>query len=199
MKNLILIALIILVATPKLMSQEETMHRNSIAWNMSDMIFKRLTLDFDRLSSNGKMSFIVPISVRFGPPGDQFSSNSSSIPLPNTDNMLDETDWYIGIGFLFYPGGSDQKFRFLFGPEIRYGEATHLSYNGYYEYSIDSYMEEDYEIHYSNTAFLFNVGFKYYPVDQLYMGLKIALGAFSNYSNGIEPLVSPGLKLGFSF
>lgn len=187
------------MALPHLMGQDKIIHRNSVSWNMSDMIFKRLTLDYDRLSSNGKLSFIIPVSVRFGPAGDQFSSHSPSIPMPNTDQMLDETDWYIGLGFLFYPGGSDHPFRFLFGPEIRYGEATHLLSTGYYDHSMNTYIEKDEEIHYSNTAFLFNVGFKYYPVDQLYMGFKMAMGIFSNYSNGIEPLVSPGLKLGFSF
>ena len=199
MKRFIFIGLVILVSALNIFAQENTIWRNNFSWNMSDMIFQRVTFDFERINKNGKIAVIIPLSVRFGPAKSELSYSYSNLPVPLVNKMLDETDWYIGLGFLLYPLGNLNKFRFFFGPEIRYGEATHVVNSSYYDSYVDQNIEDNDEVHYSNISFLMNAGFKFYPLEQLYMGLKIAIGAYSKQNNGIDMLVSPGLKIGLNF
>lgn len=200
MKRLIILGLMVLISLPNILAQDHTIRRNHFSWNMSDMIFQRVTFDFERINKNGKMSVIIPLSVRFGPAKSEFSYQSYNyMPVPFINEMLDETDWYIGVGFLLYPTDNLNKFKFFFGPEIRYGEATHIVNSTYYDSYVDQYIENNDEEHYSNISFLMNAGFKFYPMEQMYIGLKMAIGAYSKQNNSIDMLVSPGLKIGLSF
>lgn len=200
MNKFFIIILISLLSIPTLFAQEKPLLRNSISITMSDIIFQRFTFDFERAVKDGKMSVIVPLSVRFGSPKSELDYNSNSdLPFPFIGDMLDETDWYIGLGFLFYSGSQQKKIKFFFGPEIRYGDATHVNVTSHYDDQYENRIEERIELHYSSPSFLMNAGFKIYPVEQMFVSLKLAIGAYTNYYNNVSMLVSPGIKIGLSF
>ena len=140
----------------------------------------------------------IPLSVRFGNVDQSFQTEGNYLPFPLND-FTDESDLYIGLGVNFSPTPAKYKFRFYLGTEIRIGEATHIDQSTYYD-PVSSYHEaNEIEKRYTHIAFLINVGFKFYPMENFFMGVKLAPGIYTNHNNNLMTYVSPGLKIGMSF
>lgn len=180
-------------------AQEVNTISNHVSWNLSDMVFQRFTIEAERSFGKEKKIFVnIPVSVRFGNVNQSFESGGDYLPFPIND-FTDESDWYVGLGVNFSPTPAKYKFRFLIGAEIRIGEATHIDQSTYYDPLSSNHVANEIETRYTHTAFLINVGFKFYPMDNFFMGLKIAPGIYTNHNNNLMTFVSPGLKIGMSF
>lgn len=201
MKYLKAIIIIVLIITFHFFSkaQETSILSNHISWNLSDMVFQRLTMEVEKsFGKEKKISVNIPLSVRFGNVDQSFQTGDNYLPFPLND-FTDESDWYIGIGLNFSPTPANYRFRFYLGTEIRLGEATHVNHTDYYD-PVSSYYEiNEVENRYTHTAFLINVGLKFYPMDNFFMGVKLAPGIYTNHNNNLKTYVSPGLKIGISF
>lgn len=208
MKKCILLLLSIVLFSPQGYSQEESQTRNNITWNLVDMGLQRFTMDYERMNKNGNMSVIIPLSYRFGDINRSVDTYSYS-PVGDIEDFRDESEWYIGFGFMFHPISKPTKVRFFFGPEIRFGEASHINYYYIDDYYIDDYeysssyyqTNEDYRTkkRYAYAAFLVDVGLKYYPIKQLFMGVKVGIGAYGNHEDSLNGIISPAFKMGYSF
>lgn len=206
MKKCVFLLLTIILFLPQVFSQDDKQPQNNISWNLIDMGLQRFTMDYERMTKTGNMSFIIPISYRFGEfhrTVDDYNSYNYS-PIGDLDDFKDESNWYVGFGFMFHPISKPTKVKFFFGPEIRFGGATHRY--DYYYYEEYDYISSDFapseevqEIKYAYAAFLVDVGIKYYPIKQLFMGVKIGVGAYGNHENSINAIISPAFKMGYSF
>lgn len=203
MKKYVLLLLISILFYPQVFSQDEKELQNNITWNLIDMGLQRFTMDYERMNKNGNMSVIIPVSYRFGEihrSYDNYSYNYS--PIGDLDDFKDESIWYVGFGFMFHPISKPTKVKFFFGPEIRFGAASHRAfyYDDEYDYVSSDYSPDDEQkIEYAYAAFLIDVGIKYYPVKQFFMGVKIGFGAYGNHEDSINAIISPALKMGYSF
>ncbi len=210
MKQFIIILVLLVYFLPDSNAQQTQHKKNNISWNLIDMGLQRFSFEYERMTNDGKMSFTLPLSYRFGEAGRYIDYNDNDVSEVNTypdfSQFRDESDWYVGLGFMFHPIENAKKVQLFFGPEIRFGEATHvdkyLIYPEDYDYTSSYYepgTEERTEIHYTYSAFLANVGLKYYPIDQLFLGIKLGIGAYGSHSNGLNGIISPALRMGFSF
>lgn len=215
MKQYLSFLFLLVFCIPQSMAQDSDMKKNNISWNLIDMGLQRFSFQYERMTNDNKVSITLPMSYRFGEPGKFISSDGSDdsdgstveiSPSFDFSDFRDESDWYIGLGFMFHPIANAKKVQFFFGPEIRFGEATHVDsyypYDEEYDYTSSYYepgTETKAEIQYTYSAFLVNVGLKYYPIDQLFLGVKLGVGAYGSHSNGLNAIISPALRMGFSF
>lgn len=212
MKQCLSFLILLVFCIPQSMAQDASFKKNNISWNLIDMGLQRFSFQYERMTNDNKMSFTLPMSYRFGEPGKLISSDDSDnstteiSPFSSFSEFKDESDWYVGLGFMFHPIANAKKVQLFFGPEIRFGEATHVVYSNTYDEENDytsSYQEPGYDnktkISYTYSAFLANVGLKYYPIDQLFLGVKLGVGAYGSHSNGLNGIISPALRMGFSF
>ena len=182
-----------LSAQDTLPKNTQLIYKNHVHFIMSDIVFKRLSFEYERLlGEEGKMSIKIPVSYAFG---DIIPTNNNIGPI----NLNTMPDWFVGLGLNLYPKGQG-KFRFYFGAEFRMGESHS------YDYLNVAYDEngggEQYEVKDSffQTAFLANAGIIYEPVDRLIVGVKLGLGyASSSDDDSITSVSSPEFRMGFRF
>jgi hypothetical protein len=149
---------------------------------LSDVLVRRISLEYERVLANGKMSFHIPFSVTISPFEDLWS---------------DEVHWWAGMGVKFYPTGQGTV-RYFLGPEFRIMSVTESGYYGYYD-SSQTYADKDYV----NTAFLINNGLIYSPTDSFFVSVNLGIGFLSrnpdSYYEALVPYVTPSFRLGFKF
>ena len=186
--------------------QALSFNQNSIHFNMSDVIFKRVGFEYEHVLGDGHLSIKIPFSYSFGDPDGMYkslyNSNLNGIPLRS---IVDFTDWYLGLGANLYPKGQG-KIRFYLGTEIRLGSAHKYDegyYDEYYYYYADDGEEDDdivYEKHdYFQTTFFVNAGFQLHPIENIVVSINLSIGASSSYDDDIDFLAHPSFRMGYSF
>lgn len=160
-------------------------NRSRFSIMLSDVLVRRISLEYERVLADGKMSFHIPFSVTISPFEDLWS---------------DDLHWWAGFGVKFYPTGQGTV-RYFLGPEFRIMSVTESGY-GYYD-SYDSYSENYSEADYINTAFLINNGLIYSPTDSFFVSINLGIGFLSrnpdSYYDALVPYVTPSFRLGFKF
>lgn len=153
---------------------------------LSDVLVRRISLEYERILADGKMSLNIPFSATVSPFEDLWSS---------------EVHWWAGMGIKFYPTGQGTV-RYFLGPEFRLISVTESEY--YWSY--DSYGNgTDYNVDtdYVNTAFLVNNGIIYSPTDDFFVSLSMGVGFLSRNPDSINealvPFATPSFRLGFKF
>lgn len=160
-----------------------TIENNSrISIMLSDVLVRRISLEYERVLADGNMSFHIPFSVTISPFEDPWS---------------DDLHWWAGMGVKFYPTGQGTV-RYFLGPEFRVMSVTESGYYGYYD-SSQTYADEDY----INTAFLINNGLIYSPTDNFFVSANLGIGFLSrnpdSYYEALVPYATPSFRLGFKF
>jgi len=209
MKKLSFLSLILLmfVIDGKTQDKEEQkvvdFNPNSIHFNMSDVIFKRIGFEYEHILGDGNLSIKVPFSYSFGDPDLMYESlyytNIDFIPMRG---IVDFTDWYVGIGANLYPKGQG-KFRFYVGTEIRLGQA-HKYDEGYYQNQYYYYEDVENEILYTKhdyfqTTFFVNAGLQLHPVENIVVSINLSMGASSTYDDRVDFLAHPSFRMGYNF
>lgn len=165
-------------------NDEDSSFRNSSRFSimLSDVLVRRISLEYERVLADGKMSFHIPFSVTISPFEDLWS---------------DDLHWWAGFGVKFYPTGQGTV-RYFLGPEFRVMSVTESGYYRYYD-SSQTYADEDY----INTAFLINNGLIYSPTDSFFVSVNLGVGFLSrspdSYYEALVPYVTPSFRLGFKF
>ena len=153
---------------------------------LSDVLVRRVSIEYERVLSDGKMSFNIPFSVTLSPFEDPWS---------------DEVHWWVGMGVKFYPTGQGTV-RYFLGPEFRIISVTENEYDWYYD-AYNNYHETNTEADYINTAFLINNGLIYSPTDSFFVSISMGLGFISfnpdSYNESLLPFATPSFRLGFKF
>jgi hypothetical protein len=205
-KKFIILFVLVLVSSIVFSQKEETnssvnFKRNSITISMSDIVFKRVSFEYEHIvGREGVLSITIPFSVSFGDPDAMYKSLYYSNFEPfDFKYIVDFTDWYIGLGANFYPTGQG-KASFFLGPEIRLGPAQRYSDEYYYHtYYSDDNQEEYTREEYLQSTFLLNIGGAYQPVNNFTIALKLGVGISSSINNQISPAFYPTFKMGFKF
>jgi hypothetical protein len=153
---------------------------------LSDVLVRRISLEYERVLADGKMSFNIPFSITISPFEDLWS---------------DEVHWWAGMGVKFYPTGQGTV-RYFLGPEFRVISVTENEYDWYYD-SYGDYRETSTQEDYVNTAFLINNGLIYSPTDSFFVSLNLGVGFLSrnpdSYYEALIPFATPSFRLGFKF
>lgn len=153
---------------------------------LSDVLVRRISLEYERVLADGKMSFHIPFSVTISPFEDLWS---------------DDLHWWAGIGVKFYPTGQGTV-RYFLGPEFRVMSVTETDYNWYYD-SYGNYTRTYSDADYVNTAFLINNGLIYSPTDSFFVSINLGIGFLSrspdSYYEALVPYATPSFRLGFKF
>ncbi|NOR86466.1 MAG: hypothetical protein GQ527_02535 [Bacteroidales bacterium] len=173
--------------------------RNNISLTMSDVIFKRISFQYERIiGDNGTISITVPFSYAFDEVNVSYNTSySMGYGNLSMENIVDYSDWYIGLGFNLYPAGQG-AFRAYFGPEIRMGPA-HISreqIDYVYEGDKDVIYPED--IEYTYSSFLLNIGAIYEPAENFIVSLNLGVGAQSGDDEMLLQF-APAFRIGFRF
>lgn len=212
MKKLSFLLFVLILANNQVEAQEQNENqvvdfkRNTVHFVMSDIVFKRVSFEFEHIiGDEGKIAIKIPVSYSFGDPNTIYKS------LQNTEfqqiqfkHMVDFSDWYVGLGANLYPKGQG-AFRFYVGTEIRLGPASRYPeeyYYGYEEYYYDvvedilpAYEEESY----LQTSFILNAGVGFQPVDELVFSLNLSLGLKTSLENDVTPIFLPVFRMGYMF
>lgn len=186
MKKLLFLVLMVCLMIPASHAQEnqttdEEFGRNNISIFLSDIVLKRLSFEYEHVfGEKGNMSINLPFSFAIAEVYDVYD---------------DQVKWWAGIGMKLYPTGQG-KIRYFFGPEIRVISATYSDYY-YYENYNQEYTED--MIH---TAFLLNNGFIYEPAENFIFTINLGVGLMSRdqkSNEGIQPMATPSVRMGFRF
>lgn len=153
---------------------------------LSDVLVRRLSMEYEHVLSNENMSLNIPFSVTLSPFNDLWA---------------DEVHWWLGMGIKFYPTGQG-ILRYFVGPEFRFISVTDTKYSWYYD-SSNNYHDTSTTEKYINSAFLINNGLIYSPTNEFFVSLSMGLGFVSrNPDLGREvllPYATPSFRLGFKF
>ncbi len=186
--------------------------RNLIHFNMSDVIFKRLGIDFEHVvGDEGNMTINIPISVNLGDANQMYKSlYNTQIQIFPMRFLVDFSDWYAGLGINFYPKGQG-GFKMHFGAEMRFGAAHRYPEEYYQEYYYDCYIAEDEEYgtdcipktyeeqSFLQTSFMANIGMAYAPFEEFVVSLKLNAGITTSVDNTVAPIVIPTFRMGLKF
>ncbi len=137
--------------------------KNIISYHMFDVVFGDFTLSYERLVSNGKVGFRIPVSIGYDYLNDNYNFSSK---------------YYSGIGVSFYPIGQG-KWRFFVGPQVRYGVASEKESYWYWYYDEDGNYVEEYEETESEgfyTQFFLDNGLVYMPLRDFSVSVVGSLG-----------------------
>lgn len=185
---------------------EPSFSKNFVYFSMSDVVLKRLSFQYERMVGATRfISITIPFSYSFGDPNAVYKSLIySEFQNFNFRNMVDFTDWYIGLGANLYPAGHN-KVCLNVGPEIRLGPAHRYPDVYYYDtYLVNSNNEEitnpmyD-EQKYLQTTFLLNIGGFYQPTPNFIVALNLGAGISSSIYDTVALAVFPTFRMGFSF
>ncbi len=178
-----------ILVLPALKAQEEpeedSFGRNNISLLLSDVILKRVSLEYEHVfGDNGNMSINIPVSVAIAEAEDIYG---------------DEVQWWGGLGMKLYPTGQG-KIRYFVGPEVRVISAKyHSQYIAHYSgWAEDVIVNETY-IH---TAFLLNNGMIYEPAENFIFSVNLGVGFVARdqkTGDGILPMATPSVRLGIRF
>ncbi len=152
---------------------------------LSDVLVRRLSLEYEHILSSGNMSITVPFSVTLSSFEDIWS---------------DQVHWWIGTGLKFYPTGQGTV-RYFVGAEFRFISVTENIYDWVYsEYGSYEINSSDKYLH---AAFLINNGLIYSPTDEFFVSLSMGLGFLSRNPDSskeiLVPMATPSFRLGFKF
>ncbi len=167
---------------------DETSVENSsrISIMLSDVLVRRISVEYERVLADGKMSFHIPFSITISPFEDPWS---------------DEVHWWAGMGVKFYPTGQGTV-RYFLGPEFRIISVTETGYDWYYD-TYGNYTETYSDADYVNTAFLINNGVIYSPTDNFFVSVNLGIGFLSRNPDStyeaLIPFATPSFRLGFKF
>jgi len=160
---------------------------NRFSIMLSDVLVRRISVEYERVLADGKMSFHIPFSITIS---------------PFEDLWFDEVHWWVGMGVKFYPTGQGVV-RYYLGPEFRIISSTENDYTWYYDYSGNYVSSAIPDSDYINTAFLINNGVIYSPTDSFFVSLNMGLGFLSrnpdSYGESLVPYATPSFRLGFKF
>ncbi|MBN1649743.1 MAG: hypothetical protein JW857_00365 [Bacteroidales bacterium] len=158
---------------------------NHLSIMLSDVLVRRLSVEYEHVLGDGKMSFNVPVSVTLSPYGDLWS---------------DEVHWWLGMGIKFYPTGQG-ILRYFLGAEFRLISVAEENYYWEGEYPNENYYS-NFE-NYLNTAFLINNGLIYSPTNNFFVSANIGFGFLSRSADTnleqLVPYATPSFRLGFKF
>lgn len=157
-----------------------------ISLMLSDVLVRRLSVEYEHVLSSGNMSITVPASVTLSPFEDIWS---------------DQVHWWFGMGLKFYPTGQGTV-RYFVGPEFRFISVTEYEYDWYYD-SENNYFETNTNDKYIHAAFLINNGLIYSPTDEFFVSVSMGLGFLSRNPDTsketLVPMATPSFRLGFKF
>jgi hypothetical protein len=159
---------------------------NRLSLMLSDVLVRRVSMEYEHIFSDGKISLNIPFSVTVSPFDDLWS---------------DEVHWWAGMGVKFYPTGQGVV-RYFLGPEFRFISVTESDYNYYYDTNYNYYNYTT-TTDYINTAFLLNNGIIYSPTNDFFVSLSIGVGFLSrnpdSTNESLVPFATPSFRLGFKF
>lgn len=159
---------------------------NNFSIMLSDVLVRRVSLEYEHVLADGRMSLNVPFSITLSPFGDLWS---------------DEVHWWVGMGVKFYPTGQG-VLRYFLGAEFRLISITeneyYWIYDSYYN-GTENYTSE----RYINTAFLINNGLIYSPTTNFFVSANIGFGFLSRSRDSqneiLVPYATPSFRIGFKF
>jgi len=156
---------------------------NNFSIMLSDVLVRRVSLEYEHVLADGRMSFNVPVSITLSPFGDLWS---------------DEVHWWVGMGIKFYPTGQG-VLRYFLGAEFR---LISISENNYWS-SYYNETESTTSKKYLNTAFLINNGLIYSPTTNFFVSANIGIGFLSRSRDSqneiLVPYATPSFRIGFKF
>jgi hypothetical protein len=159
---------------------------NRFSIMLSDVLVRRLSLEYEHILDGGKMSLNIPFSVTVSPFEDPWSS---------------EVHWWAGMGIKFYPTGQG-VLRYFLGAEFRVISVTENYSNWYYDVNYDGH-ETITSNDYVNTAFLINNGLIYSPTNDFFVSLNMGVGFLSrnpdSQLDNLVPFATPSFRIGFKF
>ncbi|HAG16219.1 MAG TPA: hypothetical protein DCG69_06795 [Bacteroidales bacterium] len=159
---------------------------NRLSLMLSDVLVRRVSVEYEHIFSDGKISLNIPFSVTVSPFDDLWSS---------------EVHWWAGMGVKFYPTGQGVV-RYFLGPEFRFISVTESEYNYYYDTN-NNYYNYTTDTDYINTAFLLNNGIIYSPTNDFFVSLSLGVGFLSrnpdSTNESLVPYATPSFRLGFKF
>ena len=174
--------------------------KNNITFALSDVILKRLSFQYERvIGQEGKLSITLPVSYAFDDMSKVYQNMNDHGSYSNGfSEMIDFTEWYVGLGFNMYPAGQG-TFRAYFGPELRVGPAH--KYQRVYDivevYDDPTYEPDGIRFDYTQMSFLLNIGMVYEPTKEIIIGLNVGIGAHSSYKGeNIRPQIAPAFRFG---
>lgn len=158
---------------------------NHFSIMLSDVLVRRLSLEYEHVLGDGKMSFNIPISITLSPYGDLWA---------------DEVHWWIGMGVKFYPTGQG-VLRYFLGAEFRLISVAEENYYWEGEYPNETYYSNN--ENFLNTAFLINNGLIYSPTNNFFVCANIGFGFLSRSADSnnelLVPYATPSFRIGFKF
>lgn len=158
---------------------------NRFSIMLSDVLVRRVSLEYERVFSTGTMSLNIPFSITLSPFGDLWA---------------DEVHWWVGMGIKFYPTGQGVV-RYFVGPEFRLISAT----DSFYVWSEPYYDTSGYTTtnDYIYSAFLINNGVIYSATNSFFVSANLGLGFLSRSTDSdndnLVPFATPSFRLGFKF
>jgi len=166
--------------------------QNHIHLIISDVVFKRVTFDYERLLGEEKKIYLkVPISYAFGDVGGK-NAHVGSVRLTTVP------EWFVGFGFNLYPKGQG-RFRFYFGAEFRVGDSHTWVADSYFDEN-DMKIYVDKKISFFQTAFIANAGILYEATNQFIVGVSLGLGYGNSYNDkSLVEIVKPQFSMGLRF
>jgi len=200
--SIIILSLLMIGSVQIIKGQEDQtsteFRRNNISFALSDVILKRVSFQYERIiGDEGKMSITLPFSYAFDDMSEVYQNMYHNGNYSGEfSQMIDFTEWYVGLGFNMYPTGQG-TFRAYFGPEFRIGPAH--QYLEVYDVVYDDkiYEPENIKMDYTQISFLLNIGMVYIPTKELIIGLNIGIGAYSSYpGENIQFQMSPAVRFG---
>jgi hypothetical protein len=108
-------------------SPSKPLYRNSISVQPFNVLLGRMTAAYEFLSSDGKIGFVLPVSVTFDPVGILYTARTDS---NNTRKHVSGFNLVSGADVNFYVGKGEFEGLYL-GPRIRYGTDMFLNVEAY--------------------------------------------------------------------
>jgi len=160
-------------------------NKSRISIMLSDVLVRRLSLEYEYVLSNEKIAINIPFSY--------------TVSLFE-DPWANEVHWWAGMGVKFYPTGQGTV-RYFVGPEFRLVSVTEYEYNWIYdEYGSNEFTTEE---DYINTVFVINNGLIYSPTNSFFVSLNMGVGFLSrspdSNKESLVPFATPSFRLGFKF
>ncbi|MBN2236762.1 MAG: hypothetical protein JW729_04335 [Bacteroidales bacterium] len=160
--------------------------KNCFSIMLSDVLVRRISLEYERILSDGKMSINIPFSITVSPFEDLWS---------------DEVHWWAGMGVKFYPTGQGVV-RYYLGPEFRLISVTENQYSYFYD-TYYNYYDYTTPVDYINTAFIINNGIIYSPTNDFFVSLNMGVGFLSrnpdSENESLVPFATPSFRIGLKF
>jgi hypothetical protein len=123
--------------------------KNILSLHLFDIVFGDIGISYERIFSSGTVGFKIPVAL-----GYDYQSDKDKFY-----NII-----YSGLGVNFYPTGQG-KFRYVVGPQVRFGYGKENHYSGDYYYDDDGYYHEIMDTNEGfYTQFFVDNGFIFTPI-----------------------------------